>query len=423
MITISTLIALGLLTPGLSNGLQTKLVYDPKATVSARIGYMPKKIDLSTTKPAEITKEPVYVGTAMYGVIKAGDAKKSNIAVALDEPVGGEYRIYVDLNGDGDLTNDNQSNTWEKKNDQPGRVVYGPMERVVKARYQGKGRKSVDTAINVYRIVTPKSDALYMYRNGGRTGDVTVGGQTYKVTLIDNDSDGIYAKVHDDNNLPLPGNVKSSVPMWIIFDQAGTKQQVDARFPFDLKGSTYVATISNDGQDISFNTTTRVAKKAPVAPARPPIIASGKDAPDFTCTTPDGVVVKLSDYKGKVVILDFWATWCGPCMRSMPHLEQVWKKVQGNNVVVLAVCVWDDKASYDKWVPENKNKFTFPLLFDAAGKDNAKSIASALYGVSGIPSTFVIGADGKIIDGIVGFSGDNDHRVEEALKKTGVSVN
>ena len=139
-------------------------------------------------------------------------------------------------------------------------------------------------------------------------------------------------------------------------------------------------------------------------------------------TTPEGAEVKLADYKGKVVILDFWATWCGPCMRSMPHLEQVWKKVQSKNVVVLAVCVWDDKAAYDKWVPENKSKFTFPLLFDAAAKDNSKSIASAKYGVSGIPSTFVIGADGKVVEGIVGFSGDNDKRVEEALKKAGISV-
>jgi peroxiredoxin len=261
-----------------------------------------------------------------------------------------------------------------------------------------------------------------MYRTGGRTGDVTIGATTFKATLVENDTDGLYAKSVDDKDQPLPGNVKSGRPVWLILEADGKKQQVDIRMPFEVAGKSYVANATNDGSTLTIEQTTRVAKKAPAAPQRPPIIANGKEAPDFLVTTPEGAEVKLADYKGKVVILDFWATWCGPCMRSMPHLEQVWKKVQSKNVVVLAVCVWDDKSAYDKWVPENKSKFTFPLLFDAAAKDNAKSIASAKYGVSGIPSTFVIGADGKVVEGIVGFSGDSDRRVEEALKKAGISI-
>ena len=292
----------------------------------------------------------------------------------------------------------------------------------MKATYEGRGRKQVDTAISIYRIASPTLDALLMYRNGGRTGEITLGGAPYKATLVENDTDGVYSKSLDDKDQPLPGNVKSGRPVWLILEADGKKQQVDIRMPFEVAGKAYVASASNDGSTLTVEPTTRVAKKAPAAPQRPPILANGKDAPDFVVTTPEGAEVKLADYKGKVVILDFWATWCGPCMRSMPHLEQVWKKVQSKNVVVLAVCVWDDKAAYDKWVPENKSKFTFPLLFDAAAKDNSKSIASAKYGVSGIPSTFVIGADGKVVEGIVGFSGDSDKRVEEALKKAGISV-
>ena len=409
---------------GTAPGQQTtvKLNYDAKATATARVGYMPIRVELTSIKPDSIKKEPVYTGTARYGVIKAGDSKKSNVAVVLDEPAGGEFRIYVDSNADGDLTNDGDS-AWSKKTDQGGgRTLFGPVVKTVKATYEGRGRKQVDTAISIYRIASPTLDALLMYRNGGRTGELSLGGAPYKATLIENDTDGVYSKSLDDKDQPLPGNVKSGRPVWLILEADGKKQQVDIRMPFEVAGKAYVASASNDGSTLTVEPTTRVAKKAPAAPQRPPIIANGKDAPDFVVTTPEGAEVKLADYKGKVVILDFWATWCGPCMRSMPHLEQVWKKVQSKNVVVLAVCVWDDKSAYDKWVPENKSKFTFPLLFDAAAKDNSKSIASAKYGVSGIPSTFVIGADGKVVEGIVGFSGDSDKRVEEALKKAGISV-
>lgn len=422
MMSIGMIAALAML--GTAPGQQTtvKLNYDAKATATARVGYMPIRVELTSIKPDSIKKEPVYTGTARYGVIKAGDSKKSSVAVVLDEPAGGEFRIYVDSNADGDLTNDGDS-AWSKKTDQGGgRTLYGPVDKTVKATYEGRGRKSVDTAISLYRIASPTLDALLMYRNGGRTGEISLGGAPYKATLVENDTDGIYSKSLDDKDQPLPGNVKSGRPVWLILEADGKKQQVDIRMPFEVAGKTYVANASNDGSTLTVEPTTRVAKKAPAAPQRPPIIANGKDAPDFVVTTPEGAEVKLADYKGKVVILDFWATWCGPCMRSMPHLEQVWKKVQSKNVVVLAVCVWDDKAAYDKWVPENKSKFTFPLLFDAAAKDNSKSIASAKYGVSGIPSTFVIGADGKVVEGIVGFSGDNDKRVEEALKKAGISV-
>ncbi|MFY7954167.1 MAG: TlpA family protein disulfide reductase, partial [Armatimonadaceae bacterium] len=68
------------------------------------------------------------------------------------------------------------------------------------------------------------------------------------------------------------------------------------------------------------------AKKAPARAERPPLLANGKDAPDFTSFTLDGKPVKLSDLRGKTVILDFWSTWCGPCKASMPHIEEVWKK-------------------------------------------------------------------------------------------------
>lgn len=149
-------------------------------------------------------------------------------------------------------------------------------------------------------------------------------------------------------------------------------------------------------------------------------LSKGENAPDFTVVTPDEKKVRLSDYRGKVVVIDLWATWCGPCKQSMPHLEKVYQQTKGRDVVLLAVCVWDEKDEYDQWRAKNAGSvYHFPVAFDPAGKNNTKSFSSALYRVTGIPTTFVIGKDGKIAATLVGYT-EGEHRLEDALKQLGV---
>ncbi len=163
------------------------------------------------------------------------------------------------------------------------------------------------------------------------------------------------------------------------------------------------------------------AAQARAEASRPALLAVGTPAPDFAATTPDGRMVHLSDFKGKPVVLDFWSTWCGPCQMSMPHLEKVYGQVKDKGVAVLGVCVWDDKAAYDKWVTDKKGVYTFLTAFDPAGRDNATSIASHLYKVSGIPTQYVIDKDGNVAASSVGYD-EGDTRLETALGKLGVDA-
>ena len=124
-------------------------------------------------------------------------------------------------------------------------------------------------------------------------------------------------------------------------------------------------------------------------------ITSGTPAPDFTFPGLDGKKVSLSDYKGKVVLVNIWATWCRPCVDEMPSMEKLYQKFKGEDFEILAVSI--DEPGIKAVAPfMKKHKLTFPALIDSEGA------VKTVYGVTGVPESFIIDKQGILIKKIVG---------------------
>jgi cytochrome c biogenesis protein CcmG, thiol:disulfide interchange protein DsbE len=111
-------------------------------------------------------------------------------------------------------------------------------------------------------------------------------------------------------------------------------------------------------------------------------------APDFEFTTFDGETIRLADLKGKGVVLNFWASWCGPCRDEAALLEAAWRREKNNNIVFLGLDYLDQEHSAKAYLAE------FGVSYPN-GPD-LQSKAARRYGISGVPETFFIGPDGLI---------------------------
>ena len=135
-------------------------------------------------------------------------------------------------------------------------------------------------------------------------------------------------------------------------------------------------------------------------------LARASMAPPFAVTTLDGRSITMDSLEGKVVLIDFWATWCGPCRNALPHMRQIAKKFEGQPLVVLSISLDKDADKWKKFVQENEMTW---LQYRDGGFEGQ---IAKLFGVNAIPATFSIDADGVLEDQHVG-----DADIEGKLKK------
>ena len=144
----------------------------------------------------------------------------------------------------------------------------------------------------------------------------------------------------------------------------------------------------------------------PAVGAMPPI---GQKAPDFTLRTNAGKNQKLSELRGQVVMINFWATWCPPCREEMPHLNRLYDQYRKTGFVLLGVNVDDNAQQAQDMARELQ--IAFPVLFDTTKQ------VSRRYDVDAMPSTVIVDRDGKVRYIFRGYRPGTEQRYDAAIRE------
>jgi peroxiredoxin len=392
---------------------ETNLKWKPDAATKDLGYYVPQRLKLSAALPESVKKSPPEVTAPLYGEMKIGPADApAKIIVLLDEPAGKPSRLFVDSNANGDLTDDPTPNWNERKT--PGRNGTENTIRIgdfmVKIPYAAG---PVTAQLAAYRFDkndptrAALMDSIFYYREYALKGDITLGGKSYTAMLADDQTTGDFRGKSDGQS----AGVRLLVDANADGKYDSRREAYDVRKPFNIGGTTWeIADLTADGLFKIVKSSETVAEIKPA-----PNVSKGAKAPPFTAKTTDGKNLKFPDaYKGKVVMLDFWATWCGPCIAELPNVLKNYEKFHSKGFEILGISLDRDNYGEKLAAFTKEKKMTWPQIYD--GKFWQAEIGQ-LYGVEGIPFMLIVDGDtGEILDSNV--RGENlGPAIEQGLAK------
>ncbi len=351
---------LGTSVPTFGEELTEKLIPDG---ITRRLGgYRPLRAEMDLSADS-IKKVPDSLVAPKFGKFQIGE---KSWLFALDEPEDAPAKLYVDTNGDGDLTNDPESK-WDART-QNGVTMYNGLGKID----LGSGNIG---SLGLYRF-DPKDEGRAQLKNTMMF--YLDFGFEYTFKLDGKEFSTFIAGSADENaRLPIDrdGNKKISPR----FETAKLDQ------PFNFTGTTYVFKLNNEKLTLS------KADEAIEAMKMPPDLEVGKPALEFTATTMDGTSIDFpKHYAGKLVMLDFWATWCGPCIGEIPNMKQAYADWHEEGFEILGISF--DRADMEEKIKAflEEKELPWSQIYDGKYWDATLGL---MHDVSGIPFVLLVDGD------------------------------
>jgi thiol-disulfide isomerase/thioredoxin len=372
-----------------------KMDWQPSGVSQTAGYYRPLHLVLSPDKPDGIKAVPKDLAAPLYGKLQIGPTDApTTFFVIVDEPEGKPSRLFVDANANGDLTDD-PATEWKGRKDK-GANGMDLTTYIGGAELQyAYGAEKLKMHLGIYRFDkhdpsrSSISNYLFYYRDYGRAGDVSLGGKTYHAVLLDEAATGDFR--------PAKGAASSGITLLLDLNNngkfEGRGESFDVTKPFNIGGTTYeVAGLTASGGTFQFVKSTQTVEETK---PRPNLVAGAK-ALTFEAKTTDGDTVNFpGKYKGKLVLLDFWATWCGPCRAELPHLTEAYEKYHAKGFEVLGISLDQANATEKLAQFTKENKMPWPEVYD--GQYWKAAIAQTYY-IESIPHPFLVdGNTGTIV--------------------------